>query len=203
MKLFACLILFVASVALAEDFKTISGKEYKHVRVSRIEPDGVVLRTSSGISKVYFVELPRAIQERFHYNPAIAAAYSAQQAVNNATWTSAGRGQAVQVITHGAQVEIKQHLALGNVTVVDFYADWCGPCRQLAPNWEQMTRSDPEVALRKIDIVNWKTPVVQQFNIHSVPQVDVYNRSGRLVGSVLGSDFEMIKRYVTQAKAGS
>ena len=46
-----------------------------------------------------------------------------------------------------------------------------------------MARSDPEIALRKIDIVNWKTVVVQQFNIHSIPQVNVYDRSGRLVGT--------------------
>ena len=39
-----------------------------------------------------------------------------------------------------------------------------------------MARSDPEIALRKIDIVNWKTVVVQQFNIHSIPQVNVYDR---------------------------
>jgi hypothetical protein len=41
-----------------------------------------------------------------------------------------------------------------------------------------MARSDPEIALRKIDIVNWKTAVAQQFNIHSIPQVNVYDRSG-------------------------
>ena len=79
-------------------------------------------------------------------------------------------------------------------TIVDFYANWCGPCRQLAPSLEQMRISDLEVALRKIDIANWKTLVVQQFNIESIPQVNVYNGSGCLIGSVLGADFEMIKR---------
>lgn len=62
-----------ASLALAEDFKTINGKEYKNATVSRIEPDGVVLKSKSGIAKVYFTELPKEIQERFHYNPAPAA----------------------------------------------------------------------------------------------------------------------------------
>ena len=43
-----------ASLALAEDFKTINGKEYKNVSVSRVEPDGIVLKSKSGIAKVYF-----------------------------------------------------------------------------------------------------------------------------------------------------
>jgi thioredoxin 1 len=202
MKILAFLILCFASVAVADDFKLINGREYKDATVSRVEPDGIVLRTKSGIAKVYFVELPKEDQEQFHYNPAIASAYSAQQAVNKATTAVAGRGQPSEVISHGAQVDINQHLALGSVTVVEFYADWCGPCRLLSPSLEQMAQTDPEVALRKIDIVRWGTPVSQQFNIHSVPQVNVYDRGGRLVGNVFGVDFDRVKAYVAQAKTG-
>ena len=54
-----------ASIALAEDFKTIKGKEYKNATVSRVEADGIVIRTKAGISKVYFTELPKDVQERF------------------------------------------------------------------------------------------------------------------------------------------
>jgi len=38
-----------ASIALAEDFKTIKGKEYKNVTVSRVEADGIVVRDKTGI----------------------------------------------------------------------------------------------------------------------------------------------------------
>jgi len=202
MEIFTFLIVCVASVAVGDDFKLINGREYKDATVTRVEPDGIVLRTNAGIAKVYFVELLKEDQERFHYNPAVAAAYSAQQAVNQTTTASAGRGQSSEVISHGTQVDINQHLALGNVTVLEFYADWCGPCRMLSPSLEQMVQTDPEVALRKIDIVRWGTPVSQQFGIHSVPQVNVYNRTGGLVGTVRGLDFDSVKRYVAQAKAG-
>ena len=201
MKVLPFLILCFTTVTRADDFKLVSGKEYKNVTVSRVEPDGIVLRTKSGISKVYFIELPKEVQERFRYNAAIASAYSAQQAVNQATLAAGRRGQPIEVISHGAQVDINQHLALGNVTVVDFYADWCGPCRQLSPSLEHMATTDPQIALRKIDIVNWRTAVAQQFNIHSIPQVNVYDRAGRLVGTVVGADIDEIKRYVAQAKA--
>src|SRR5438477_5312835 len=79
MKILTLLILCLASAALAEDFKAIDGKEYKNVTVSRVEPDGIMLISSSGISKVYFTELPKEVQERFHYDQAKSAAYSAEQ----------------------------------------------------------------------------------------------------------------------------
>jgi len=65
---FAILIVCFAPIARAEDFKTTNGKEYKNAEVSRVEPDGIVLKTKSGIAKVYFVELPKEVQQRFHYN---------------------------------------------------------------------------------------------------------------------------------------
>jgi thiol-disulfide isomerase/thioredoxin len=201
MKTVACLLLCFVTVGLADDFKLVSGKEYKNVSVTRIEPDGIVLRTKFGIVKVYFLELPKEVQERFHYNAAIASAYSAQQTANQAMMAAGRRGEPITVISHGAQVDINQHLVPGNVTIVDFYADWCGPCRELSPSLEQLASNDPEVALRKIDIVNWRSAVVQQFNIHSIPQVNVYDRSGRLVGTVVGPDFEKVKSYVAQAKS--
>ena len=65
----AILAVLSASLALAEDFKTINGKLYKDVTISRVEADGIVLKTKTGISKLYFVELPRDVQERFHPRP--------------------------------------------------------------------------------------------------------------------------------------
>ena len=66
----AILPLLSASLALAEDFKTVSGRVYKDATISRVEADGIVIRTKTGISKVYFVELPKDVQERFHHGSA-------------------------------------------------------------------------------------------------------------------------------------
>jgi len=81
-KFLTFLILCFASLALAEDFKTVNGKEYKDATVTRVDPDGVVVKTKSGITKVYFIELPKEVQERFHYDSGKAASYSAEQAAN-------------------------------------------------------------------------------------------------------------------------
>ena len=61
------LAVLFASLALSEDFKTVSGKVYKDATVSRVEADGIELKTKTGISKVYFTELPQDVQERFHW----------------------------------------------------------------------------------------------------------------------------------------
>ena len=85
-NLFTILLVSFAAAALSEDFKTLNGKEYNDATVTRVEPDGIVLRTKSGITKVYFVELTKDVQERFHYVPEKAGAYAAEQAANYAAY---------------------------------------------------------------------------------------------------------------------
>jgi hypothetical protein len=79
-------ILSLISAVLADDFKTLNGKEYKDATVTRVEPDGIVLKTKSGVIKVYFTELPKDAQERFHYDSQKAASYSSEQAANYAAY---------------------------------------------------------------------------------------------------------------------
>ena len=79
-------LLCFASVGFSEDFKTLDGKECKDATVTRVEPDGIVLKTKSGITKVYFVELPPEVQNRFGYNPQKATAHAAEQASNYAAY---------------------------------------------------------------------------------------------------------------------
>ena len=81
-KVLTLLILSFTAAAFSEDFKTVNGKEFKNATITRVEPDGIVVKTKSGMSKVYFAELPKEIQERFHYDPQKASTYSAEQAAN-------------------------------------------------------------------------------------------------------------------------
>jgi len=58
------LAILSTSLVMAEDFKTINGKEYNDATIKRVEPDGIVVKTKSGISKVYFAELPKEVHDR-------------------------------------------------------------------------------------------------------------------------------------------
>jgi hypothetical protein len=80
------LAIFALSVSLAraEDFKTINGKEYKDATISHVEADGIVIKTKTGISKIYFVELPKDVQERFHYGSATPTGKAVTQRIDEA-----------------------------------------------------------------------------------------------------------------------
>jgi len=76
--------LSAISLALADEFKTMDGKIYKDATISHVEADGIVIKTKTGISKIYFVELPKDVQERFHYGSATPTGKTVTQRIGEA-----------------------------------------------------------------------------------------------------------------------
>jgi hypothetical protein len=74
----AILAALSASIALADDFKTIDGKEYKNAKINRVEPDGIVISFSGGIVRVPFTELSPEIQKKYGYDAAAATDFQKQ-----------------------------------------------------------------------------------------------------------------------------
>jgi thioredoxin 1 len=107
-----------------------------------------------------------------------------------------------EVISHGAEVDITKHLAPGKVTIVDFYAAWCGPCKLVSPAIQELAQTDSEIVVRKIDIVNWESAVARQYNVTALPRIEIYGRKAQLVATVRGADPDQVRQYVAQAKAG-
>ncbi|MFA5778792.1 MAG: thioredoxin domain-containing protein [Elusimicrobiota bacterium] len=85
-------------------------------------------------------------------------------------------------ISEGEEVDINRYLVKDYVVIFDFYADWCGPCRELGPYIEDLTKQYNDVLIRKININSWGSPICKQYQIGSVPNVWVYNKEGKLVG---------------------
>lgn len=127
-KVLTFLILSFTSAVFSEDFQTLNGKEYKDATISRVEPDGIVLISKSGVSKVYFTDLPKDVQVRFGYDPAKATAYSAGQSADYAAYqkqqdeaqrqreANAGKNKAIlaeqQAATNRVQALQHRHTAL-------------------------------------------------------------------------------------------
>ena len=80
------------SLAVAGDFKTLSGKIYKDATITHVEADGIVIKTKTGISKIYFLELPKDVQERFHYGSAPPTGKAVTQRLDEAESTKPAAG---------------------------------------------------------------------------------------------------------------
>ena len=106
----------------------------------------------------------------------------------------------IEVVTGGNEIDLNKHLASGKITLVEFYADWCGPCKMISPALEKMAKTDSGIALCKVDIVNWSSPVTRQYNIRSIPCVVVFDRKGQMIGVMRGVDPEALNQYIAQAK---
>ena len=68
--------------------------------------------------------------------------------------------------------------------LVDFYADWCGPCKLVGPIVEEIAAEHPEIAVGKINVDN-DPELAIQFQVMSIPTLIVF-KNGKIAGKTLG-----------------
>ena len=93
-------------------------------------------------------------------------------------------------VLDGSKTEIAPLLAPGKYTAVDFYADWCVPCRALDKRFAEMMSRRKDLALRKLNIVEWESPLARQHlgSVDAIPYVRLYGPDGKKVGEFSGID---------------
>ena len=69
--------------------------------------------------------------------------------------------------------------------LLDFYADWCGPCRMVAPVIEEIAREHPEYVVGKIN-VDESPELAQKYGVFSIPTLAVV-KDGRIAGRMTGA----------------
>ncbi|WP_342252648.1 thioredoxin [Spiroplasma endosymbiont of Amphibalanus improvisus] len=61
-------------------------------------------------------------------------------------------------------------------TVIDFYADWCGPCKMLAPIYEELSKEITDVNFLKIDVDKFKD-LSTKYKVSSIPALILIDKS--------------------------
>lgn len=72
----------------------------------------------------------------------------------------------------------------GKTILLDLYADWCGPCRMLAPIVEQVAEENPELLVGKVN-VDEEMELAQEFGVSSIPMLVVI-KDGKIVNQSVG-----------------
>ena len=68
--------------------------------------------------------------------------------------------------------------------ILDFYADWCGPCRMLSPILEEIAKENENVKVCKVNVDNEEALAIR-FGIMSIPTLLFFDK-GELKGQLMG-----------------
>ncbi len=68
--------------------------------------------------------------------------------------------------------------------IVDFYADWCGPCKMLSPVLDQLALDHTDVKLTKVN-VDEEPALAERYRVRGIPHVVMF-RNGKVAEQVLG-----------------
>ncbi len=82
------------------------------------------------------------------------------------------------------QTKYQELIESGATVLLDFYADWCGPCRMLSPVIEQIAAEHPEIVVGKVN-VDEENALAMRFGITSIPFVALI-KNGEVAASSLG-----------------
>jgi len=118
---------------------------------------------------------------------------------------------ATQALT---QQNFDEVVTSNDIVLVDFWADWCGPCKQFAPTFEASSEEHPDVVHAKVD-TEAEQGIAAAANIRSIPTIMafregilVYNQAGALppaalsdlVSQVKALDMEDVRKQIAEAQ---
>ncbi|MEE2758277.1 MAG: thioredoxin domain-containing protein [Myxococcota bacterium] len=176
-----------------------------------------VLRGAKGVRRVQFHKVKAELS--IHYETGKQTPDALQRLVSSLGYgVTVGAGQGrykkpglektdkdVRTIRNpGRELDVARLAVSGKATIVDFFAIWCGPCRQVDEYVMGILQNEPDLAYRRIDIGDWDSVIAKRYlgRVPELPFVIVYDRNrvevGRLSGLQFGALDELIDKALTQ-----
>nr|AAF19044.1 thioredoxin [Mycoplasmoides gallisepticum] len=82
------------------------------------------------------------------------------------------------------KAELDQLLTTNKKVVVDFYANWCGPCKILGPIFEEVAQDKKDWTFVKVD-VDQANEISSEYEIRSIPTI-IFFQDGKMADKIIG-----------------
>jgi len=106
-----------------------------------------------------------------------------------------------EVLSKGAVVDLESHVEQGRITVFDFYADWCAPCKKLERSLKDLKRVyGDRLEVYQLDLVSWDSELAKHHGIKDLPYLMVYTEEGELLKA--GPSNQVLPELVKRLNAG-
>jgi thiol-disulfide isomerase/thioredoxin len=114
-------------------------------------------------------------------------------------FTHQNRSQAINAFAPGEEFAVESHLQKGKTNIIDFYSEYCPPCRKLSPLLKKLAGQRPDLVVLKVDInrkgvngIDWLSPLARQYKLQSVPYFQIYDGEGNLIKQGQEATMEVI-----------
>jgi thioredoxin 1 len=101
--------------------------------------------------------------------------------------------------TKDLTAETFDDIAAEGIVLVDFWAEWCGPCKRFAPTYEALSNDHPDIVFGKVD-TEAEQALAAKFEIRSIPTIMAV-RDGVIVFSQAGAlPKQMVESLISQVR---
>lgn len=95
-----------------------------------------------------------------------------------------------------SDAEFNAKIESNNLTVVDFYAEWCGPCNRFSPTFDRIANDYPAVNFCKVNVDELEETAAK-YNIRSIPCFHLFKK-GSNIGSLTGASEDKLIKLIQQ-----
>jgi thioredoxin 1 len=81
-----------------------------------------------------------------------------------------------------------------DLIVVDCYANWCGPCKRLAPELEKLSNQYPKISFYKLDVDEY-SDIATEYKVSALPTI-MFFQKGKKVHEVVGFNVKGIQDFL-------